>query len=60
MDNSLEQMLQKFSLLDISYNNEHEKNSKHKLEREKIMLDARNAFKSTIIQFAIEQRKQKK
>lgn len=63
VDESLEQMLQKFSLLNINSaekQNTDDNENKPKYDRNKIVLAARNVFKSSIIQFAIEERKQKK
>lgn len=62
VDESLEQMLQKFSLLNINSveKQENEGLEKPKYDRNKVVLAARNVFKSSIIQFAIEERKHKK
>lgn len=61
MDESLEQMLQKFSLLNIDSSEKNQKTAEQqKYDRNKVVLAARNVFKSSIIQFAIEERKQKK
>lgn len=59
VDLSLEQLLQKFSLLNIN-TAEEEPNPGQKGDRKRVLLDARNAFKSTIIQFAMQERKLKK
>ncbi|KAJ8919855.1 hypothetical protein NQ315_006384 [Exocentrus adspersus] len=58
VDQSLDILLQKFSLLNISTNEVH--NVKSIKERSRIVTDARNVFKSSIIQFAIQERKLKK
>lgn len=60
VDESLEHLLQKFSLLNINTNDEKVNTEAKKYDRTRIVLDARNAFKSSIIQFAIQERKLKK
>ncbi|KAG5877341.1 hypothetical protein JTB14_030712 [Gonioctena quinquepunctata] len=56
VDKSLDILLQKFSLLNIS-TDEVERNSR---ERTRIVQDARNVFKSSIIKFAVQEKKLKK
>ncbi|XP_050304918.1 uncharacterized protein LOC126742311 [Anthonomus grandis grandis] len=51
VDKSLDQLLEKFSLMNISTDN-----NKPDRQRERIVREARETFKSTIIQFAIMQR----
>ncbi|XP_017774936.1 PREDICTED: uncharacterized protein LOC108561488 [Nicrophorus vespilloides] len=55
IDNSLDKLLEKFSLLNIDTNI-----SDDEKYRSSAMKDARNVFKSSIIQFAIQERKIKK
>ncbi|KAF2896739.1 hypothetical protein ILUMI_09435 [Ignelater luminosus] len=59
VDESLEQLLQKFSLLNINTAGQ-EKIVASKNQRTKIVLDARTVFKSSIIQFAVQERALKK
>ncbi|XP_060520099.1 uncharacterized protein LOC132698183 [Cylas formicarius] len=57
IDKSLDELLKKFSLLNITPTiSKDVTNSK----RQKIICDARNIFKSTIIQFAVQERKLRK
>ncbi|KAK5642743.1 hypothetical protein RI129_008910 [Pyrocoelia pectoralis] len=56
IDHSLEQLLQKFCLLNI--NTPKDNNAQN--ERARIVKDARSVFKSSIIQFAIQERTMKK
>lgn len=58
VDKSLDQLLKKFSLLNISPRKSEQNN--HDGNKERIIMEARNVFKSTIIQFAIQERKLKK
>ncbi|XP_018564806.1 uncharacterized protein LOC108906124 [Anoplophora glabripennis] len=58
VDESLDILLQKFSLLNISTKDV--ANEKSVNERARIVKDARNVFKSSIIQFAVQERKLKK
>ncbi|KAK4877198.1 hypothetical protein RN001_009704 [Aquatica leii] len=61
IDRSLEQLLHKFSLLNINTStSEKLDESSIKNERARIVKDARNVFKSSIIQFAIQERNIKK
>ncbi|XP_031347690.1 uncharacterized protein LOC116174053 [Photinus pyralis] len=56
IDHSLEKLLQKFSLLNINT----PKDNHAPNERDRIVKDARNVFKSSIIQFAIQERTMKR
>ncbi|KAJ8945967.1 hypothetical protein NQ318_016795 [Aromia moschata] len=58
VDESLDILLQKFSLLNINTDNAESERSTR--ERARIVQDARNVFKSSIIQFAVQERKLKK
>ncbi|KAJ8985539.1 hypothetical protein NQ317_019922 [Molorchus minor] len=58
VDESLDVLLQKFSLLNISTDKIEDEKSVR--ERARIVQDARNIFKSSIIQFAVQERKLKK
>lgn len=57
VDKSLDQLLKRFSLLNISP--EKSEMAKINKDKERIVREARNVFKSTIIQFAIQERKSK-
>lgn len=54
VDESLEQLFEKFSLLNIKPNDNND--SKHT----KVLIDARTVFKSTIVKFAISKKGQNK
>lgn len=58
IERSLEQMFEKFKLLDIEHASVAGAQSPN--SRTRILADARNAFKSSVIQFAVQQRVQKK
>lgn len=58
IEKSLEHMFEKFKLLDIEHASIAETQSPN--NRTRILTDARNAFKSSVIQFAVQQRAQKK
>jgi cobalamin biosynthesis Co2+ chelatase CbiK len=52
VEEHLDQLLQKFSLLNISKETQSYRNN----DRMKILEDARNIFKSSVIQFAVQER----
>nr|XP_023023447.1 uncharacterized protein LOC111511647 [Leptinotarsa decemlineata] len=58
VDKSLDILLQKFSLLNLS--TENLENEKITRERARIVQDARNVFKSSIIKFAVQEKKLRK
>ncbi|XP_022905715.2 uncharacterized protein [Onthophagus taurus] len=56
VNGSLDMLLEKFSLLNITSS----VNAKEDKSKRRVIMDARNVFKSTIIQFAVQERDKKK